>query len=304
MGLTQDGKKLATIQAQGVVNLWVVPEGDATKEVRLPTGNVNNFFSLTGSNVSWTPDGRIVYVSNESGGSDIWLTDPDGKNRKQLTANKGVNVSPVVTADGRFIVFVLWQEGKKNIWRMNIDGSNPVQLTSGLADSFPSLSPDSRWIIYSALDGAKPTLWRVSIDGGTPIKVTDHVGTNSTVSRDGRSIAFLYPESNDPFAPPNRLAIIPFEGGEPSKTFEVPQGGTVLTAIHWWSNDSKSIYYTATTNNVTNIWSLPLDGGPPKQVTDFKDMLVTGFAWSQDGKQLACTRGALMRDAILVTDLK
>jgi serine/threonine protein kinase len=304
MGLTQDGKKLITIQSQGVVNLWVVPDGDARKEIRLPTGNVASFFSLTGSNVSWTPDGRIVYVSNESGGSDIWLTDPDGKNRKQLTANKGVNVSPVVTVDGRYIVFVLWQEGKKNIWRMNIDGSNPVQLTSGLADSFPSLSPDSRWIIYSALDGAKPTLWRVSIDGGPPIKVTDHVGTNSTVSRDGRSIAFLYPESNDPFAPPNRLAIIPFEGGEPSKTFEVPQGGTVLTAIHWWSNDSKSIYYTATTNNVTNIWSLPLDGGPPKQVTDFKDMLVTGFAWSQDGKQLACTRGALMRDAILVTDLK
>jgi hypothetical protein len=55
---------------------------------------------------------------------------------------------------------------------------------------------------------------------------------------------------------------------------------------------------------VTNIWSQPLDGGPAKQVTFFNDMLITGFAWSHDGKQLACTRGALVRDAILVTDLK
>jgi hypothetical protein len=48
----------------------------------------------------------------------------------------------------------------------------------------------------------------------------------------------------------------------------------------------------------------PLDGGKPKQITDFKDMLMTGFAFSHDGKQLACTRGTLMRDAILISDLK
>ena len=304
MSLTQDGKQLTTIQVQGLVNLWVVPEGDAAQEVRLPTGNVSNFFSLTGSNVSWAPDGRIVYVSKESGKGDIWITDPAGTTRKQLTANTGTNVSPVATADGRYVVFVNWQEGRKNIWRMNLDGKNPVQLTSGLYDGFPALSPDSRWVIYTSLDGVKPTLWKVSIDGGQSVKVTEHVATTSAVSPDGRSIAFTYPESADPRAAPNRIAVIPFEGGDPVKTLTLPLGGTVLTAIHWWSNDSKSIFYTATTNNVTNIWSAPLDGGPPKQVTQFKDMLITGFAWSHDGKKLACMRGALMRDAILVTDLK
>ena len=38
--------------------------------------------------------------------------------------------------------------------------------------------------------------------------------------------------------------------------------------------------------------------------TQFSDMLMTGFAWTPDGKLLACTRGALVRDAVLVTDLK
>jgi eukaryotic-like serine/threonine-protein kinase len=303
IGLTQDGKKLTTVQSLGVVNLWLVPEGDATKAVRLPTGNVTSFFTSTGSNVAWAPDGRIAYVSNEGGNADIWLADSNGENRKQLTANGATNVSPVVTADGRYIVWVAWQNEKRNVWRMNIDGSNPVRLTSGLSEGFPALSPDSRWVIFTALDGAKPTLWKVSIDGGTPVKITDHVATAATVSPDGRLIAYTYTESPDPLAPPNRLAVIPFEGGPEIKVFQVTTSGTVL-AVAQWSRDGKSLLYTVTSNNVTNIWSQPLDGGPPKQVTDFKDLLMTGFSWSHDGKQLACTRGTLVRDAILITDLK
>ena len=71
-----------------------------------------------------------------------------------------------------------------------------------------------------------------------------------------------------------------------------------------FQNDGKSLLYTMTGNNITNIWSQPVDGGPAKQVTEFKEMLMTGFAWSRDGKQLACTRGNLVRDAVLIRDLK
>ena len=292
IGLTQDGKMFTTVQAQGLVNLWLVPEGDAAKAIRLPTGNV-----------SWAPDGRIAYVSNEGGRADIWVADREGNNRKQLTANNAMNFSPVVSADGRYIVFVSWQNDKKNIWRMNLDGSNPMRLTSGLFESFPALSPDGRWIVYTSLEGAKPTVWKVSIDGGTPVQVTEHIATAASISPDGRWIAYTYPESPDPFAPPNHLAVIPFDGGAPMKTFEVRASGTVLTVAQW-SADGKSILYTVNANNVSNIWSQPVDGGPPRQITDFKDMLITGFAWSRDGKQLACTRGTLVRDAVLVTDLK
>jgi eukaryotic-like serine/threonine-protein kinase len=302
LGLTEDGKKLATVQAQGLVNLWFVPEGNAAKATRLPTGNIS-FYSSSGNNLSWAPDGRIVFVSNEGGSAGIWIADPDGGNRKQLTANGANNFSPVVSADGRYIVFVSWREGRRNLWRMNLDGGNPVRLTSGLADAFPSLSPDSRWVVYTTLDGVKPTLWKVSIDGGTPVQVLDQVVTMASVSPDGRFIAYAYPESHDPFAPPNRLAVIPFDGGPATKTFEFAGSGTVA-AIMQWAQDGKSIFYTVSANNVTNIWSQPLDGGQPKQVTNFNDLFMTSFAWTRDGKQLACTRGALVRDAILVTDLK
>jgi len=301
IALTQDASKLLSIQSRGFMHLWVVPEGDVNKAVRLATGNVSSFYTSTGSNVAWAPDGRIVYVSNEGGNADVWIANADGNNRKQLTATSTTDVSPVVSADGRYVVFVSWEDNKTNVWRMNMDGSNPVRLTSGLADAFPSLSPDSRWLIYSSHDGIKPTLWKVSIDGGAPVQITDHVALTPAVSPDGRLIAFAYPEAPDPFAPPNRIAVMPVEGGPIAKTFEVPAAGTVLSITHW-SHDGKSILYSVTSNNVTNIWSQPVDGGAAKQVTDFKGLLMTGFAWSHDGKQLACTRGSLVRDAILVTE--
>lgn len=303
IGLTQDGKKLTLIQTQGLMNLWVVPEGDAAKAIRLPTGNVSILYSRSANNVAWAPDGRIAYVSNESGTADIWLADSDGGNRKQLTVNGGMNLSPAVSPDGKYVVFVSLQNDRRNVWRVNIDGRNSVRLTSGLMDSLPSVSPDSRWVVYTALEGVKPTLWKVSIDGGSPVQITDHVAATSSVSPDGRLIAYTYPESYDPFAPPNRVAIVPFEGGANVKTFNIPDSGVVLTVVQW-AADGKSIFYTISRNNVTNIWNQPLDGGAPKQVTDFKDLLITGYAWSRDGKQIVCTRGTRLRDAILITDLK
>jgi TolB protein len=302
IGLTQDAKKLTTVQAQGLVNLWIVPDSDTNKASRLPTGNVS-FYSSSGNNITWTPDGRIVFVSNEGGGAHIWISKPDGSERKQLTANDALNFTPVVSADGRYIVFSMFRDGKKNLWRMNLDGSNPVQLTSGIADAYPSLTPDGRWVVYSAPNGATPTLWKVSMDGGTPTRLFDHVATFGAVSPDGKYLAYSYPDSPDQLAPPNRLAIVSFADGKEIRTLGLPASGTVLTLIDW-SADSKSVLHSVTANNVTNIWSEPVDGGRGKQLTDFKEMLITSFAWSRDGKQLACTRGTLLRDAVLITDTK
>ena len=302
IGLTHDGKAFTTIQAQALINLWIARGGDETKALRLPTGNVS-FYSASGNSLAWTPDGRIVFVSNEGGDANIWITTASGDNRKQLTTNGATNFSPVVSSDGRYIVFAVWRGGKKNLWRMNLDGSNPIQLTSGLADLFPSISPDGRWVIYTATAAAKPALWKVSIDGGTPTQISDHVAQMAVVSPDGKYIAYTYPDSNDVFAPANRIVVISFDTAQEVKTFSAQASGTVLAVIQW-APDSKAIQYTVTGSNLTNIWSQPLDGGPPKQITDFKEMLITGFGWSHDGKQLACTRGNLIRDAVLITDKK
>ena len=172
-----------------------------------------------------------------------------------------------------------------------------------MADLNPAISADDKWVVYPSLDGGKLTLWKVGIDGGAPVRLINRVGLGARFSRDGKYIVYLFPTSGDSFAPPNRIGVISVEGGEPVKTFELPLGGTLSPSAHWLS-DSKSIMYTVNNNNVTNIWSQPFEGGPAKQVTEFKDSLMTGFAWSRDGKTLATTRGVLVRDAVLIADDK
>ncbi len=302
IGLSDAADQFVTVVSSGLVNVWVAPEGDARQAVQLPVGNLG-FYGAGGNAASWTPDGRIVFSSNESGRVDLWIMDPDGGNRKQLTSNSGRNVGAVVTPNGQYIVFTSTRSGSPAIWRMSSDGTNPKQLTHGVSDGLPSISPDGKWVVYTSLGATKPTVWKVSIEGGDARELTSKVSVNGLVSPDGKFVAYLYPESHDPFAPANRLAIIPFEGGDPIQTFQI-QEAVRIQAIAQWSPDGKSIHYTATNNNVTNIWSQPLDGGPAKQVTDFKDSLMSGFAWSRDGKNLACTRGIQMRDAILISEVK
>ncbi len=300
ISLTADGEKLATVQSDGLVNLWVAPEGDAARAVRLPTGNVG-FYASAGNNLSWTADDRIVFVSNEGGREDIWITNPDGANRKQLTSSRGAG--PVASPDGNYIVFISPRGGSRAIWRMKVDGSNPVQLTNGPSDTFPSFTPDSKWVLYINTEGKQPTLWKVSIDGGAAVQVIDRVVSSAVVSPDGTLLAYSYPASPDPFAPPNRIDVVNFADNNPVATFSFTPSGTVPTLIQW-SPDGKSLLYTVNINSVSNVWSQPLTGGKPMQVTDFKDSLMTGFAWSKDGRQFAATRGSLMRDAVLITDLR
>ena len=102
---------------------------------------------------------------------------------------------------------------------MNIDGSNPVRLTNGSTDVFPSLTPDGKWVVFINAEGSKPTVWKVSIDGGTAVQVTDHVASSAIVSPDGRLLAYSYPDSPDPFAPPNRIAVVNFADNTPVATF-------------------------------------------------------------------------------------
>ncbi|HXT62925.1 MAG TPA: protein kinase [Pyrinomonadaceae bacterium] len=302
IGLTADGTKFVNVVATGLMGLWVAPDGDASRAVLLPTGNVG-WGGSYGNTVSWTPDGRIVFVVAEGNDFNLWISDADGENRKALTSNLGRNTGPVVSPDGQYVVFSSTRGGALNIWRMNIDGSNPKQLTRGVAESQTTISPDGRWIVYASLGTTRPTIWKVSIDGGEPHELTHRVSSAPAYSPDGQFVAYLYTENPDPLAPPNKIAIISSDGGEPIETFTFQAPGTIQTTLKW-SVDGKSLLYTANTNNVTNIWSQPVDGGAPKQITNFQDSFMSGFAWTRDGKQLVCSRGIFNRDAVIVSEVK
>jgi Tol biopolymer transport system component len=71
-----------------------------------------------------------------------------------------------------------------------------------------------------------------------------------------------------------------------------------------WAHDGHALIYVRTRNGVSNLWSQPLDGGAPRQVTDFKSDLIYRFSYSRDGQQLALARGTMSRDVVLISEAK
>ncbi|MEK6325269.1 MAG: protein kinase [Acidobacteriota bacterium] len=295
MSLTADSNALVTVQSNTISNIWVAPNGDASRAVQIKSGG-NNYEGIDG--LAWTPDGRVVYNSAASGAGDIWIMNADGSNHKQLTVDVGANFQAKVTPDGRYIVFTSTRNEQVNLWRMDLDGGNPKQLTSGNTDYSADISPDSRWVIYASWSSGKGYLWKVSIDGGNAMQLIDKYTSNPQVSPDGKWIVCSYRKDDNSTW---RYAIIPYEGGEPVKVFDL----LGKKGDFRWSPDRRSLNYLRDTRGgVTNIWSFPLDGSPPKQLTDFKTDQIYNFAWSPDGKQLVLARGTTTSDVVLIRDFR
>src|SRR5687768_7389104 len=70
------------------------------------------------------------------------------------------------------------------------------------------------------------------------------------------------------------------------------------------TKDARALTFVDTINGVSNIWSLPLDGGKPVQLTDFKTDQIFWFDFSRDGRQLALSRGTQTSDVILIRDFR
>jgi TolB protein len=294
ISLTADHRLLAAAQTEKVSNIWVMPATDSTRAKQITQGR-----NLNG-NPSWTPDGKIVYPANTGGGNrDLFLIDSRGGNTKQITTNSHFNFNPSVSPDGRYIVFVSDRTGTSHLWRMDIDGANAKQLTD-TSDAVPNLSPDSQWVVYLSCAN-KCTIWKVGIDGGQPLQITDKASAFPNISPDGKQVACAYLE--DPNAP-FKLAILPFAGGPPSRTFAVPVAFLGEETAFRWAADGRAIVFGVTSNGVTNLWAQPVDGSPPKQLTNFASERIFGFDFSRDGKQVALSRGTQTSDVVLISDFK
>ena len=165
-----------------------------------------------------------------------------------------------------------------------------------------SLSPDGKWVVYTSFGSNAFGIWKVPIDGGKPIQITTWDSRLPSVSPDGKLIACYY---RDEQTRAEKLALIPFEGGEPVKMFDLPQTSAPRTEAPRWTPDGRSLTYTIARGPLySNIWAQPIDGGAPKQLTDFRQERIFSFDWSGDGKWLLCSRGTVNRDVVLIKDFK
>lgn len=144
---------------------------------------------------------------------DIFTAGPDGSGLKKITNNPKYDAEPVVSPDGKQVVFGSQREGDFDIYSMNADGTGIKRLTDRYGyDGGPWFSPDGRKIVWRAWhpetdeeraqwkdcmekDYIKPfplDLWVMDADGSNKRRVLRNGATNWAPSwhPDGRRIIF------------------------------------------------------------------------------------------------------------------
>ena len=289
LSMTSDGRFLL-VQSELRTTLWAAPNNNSAQATQIVSGIEEANYGF-----DFTSDRKLIYTSKAGGKPDIWISDGDGQNRRQLTTEGPMNHQPSVCPDGKTL-FVSDRSGIHQIWKMDSDGNHQQQLTEGDGEFGPYCSQDSQWFAYfgHALGGS--FVFKMPTTGGTPVKLTDRDSYWPTISPDGQWIAFTY-SGQEPSG-----TVISSSGSQPPKTVALPATANFCCM---WSTDSRSLEYVDVLEGVPNFWSVPLSGGPAKQITHFSSQEpIRDVGLSRDGATLAILRGTENSDAVLFSNLK
>jgi serine/threonine protein kinase len=293
LGLTADGATLVASVTNSPSNIWAIPRGDAGQAEQLTRGTGG----LEGQGgISVAPDGRIVFTSTESGNRDLWIMESAGAKRRQLTTHPEDDFNPCVTPDGQSVVFASTRSGVSNIWKIGIDGTGLKQLTEN-EDYHPRCTPDGKEVVYFGWGGGTASVWKTSMEGGDPTLLVEKPSRFPEVSPDGRSLACAYRYEQ---GAPLRTAIIPIGGGEPTAILDIPAAGNRVV----WDREGSSLLFIDLRSNAGNIWSKPISGGPPAQITDFSSGRIFDFTLAPDGEAFVCSKGTTSTDVVLIKDFR
>ncbi|HEX8637095.1 MAG TPA: winged helix-turn-helix domain-containing protein [Pyrinomonadaceae bacterium] len=231
----------------------------------------------------WTNDGRIVYSATEDGNADIFTISEDGGERKQLTSDASAEISPKLSADGRFLIFMSNRTGRMNVWRSDANGTNTKQLTTkgNVTDSI--ISPDGEAVFYLVQDSESriETLWRVSINGEKTTKLTNRTTRSPRISPDGKTIACYI---SNPETDTMMLALVSAETGEVLKYPVTPQNDDIPFLD--WSKDGKNLFVVLQREKPVSLWKIPLNGSQPEQLREWENDAIFRLAISRNGERV------------------
>ncbi|MGQ0541689.1 MAG: winged helix-turn-helix domain-containing protein [Blastocatellia bacterium] len=297
-GLTDDNAAFVSTVSRPS-QIWKMDvSGSSRTAVQLSRGTTDG---RTG--IATLPDGRVGYTTRNGDDWEIWIMNGDGSGAVPAFNDNSTLEEIRATPDGKYFIFSGKAAGTNHLFRLGTNVSDIRQLTFGdeilVGDSSPS--HDSAFVIYEENRFTDNNLTfssiqRVSIDGGEPVQLSSAPlkVTSPHVSPDGKFISFI-----DQRRLPFGLAIMSLEDAADIKFFDTPKFA-LLNVGAVWTPDGKAVAYIVNKGKVSNIWLQSIEGGSPRQLTDFTSGRIYRLAFSRDGKHIYLARGYAKNNALLI----
>ncbi len=194
-------------EGNSIVYLRTFPEGNQEVMRRdLETGKETQL-TYDKSNIDevrWTSSDQIIFSSNKSGNTNLWMIPASGGQSVQITKGSGPDMSMSISADGKKLLYLQSQE-VGHLWRGTIEGHTTRQLTTDERNiTWPSFSPDGKQIAFSMSDNdpLKSTshIYVCDRDGYNRRQITtgDEIARWPTWSPDEKWIAYYAMKSGQP----------------------------------------------------------------------------------------------------------
>ena len=250
---------------------------------------------LTGSAADSDPKARpdrIAYISFQPGNTDIYLFAGRGKAPQRLTADPGLEYDPVVSPDGRWLVFTSDRHGTPDLYALDLQrGGEPrLLIDSERMEDQAAFAPDGKLLYFVGTDSGNADIYRLPFrpDQTVSIKDAENLTRNPaadlrpSISPDGRTMAF----SSDRDLPITVVGPITRIRSGDIWTLDLSNGSlhrlTHVSGTGWngspkWSADGKQIVYYSSQfgsrrdvpprSQPSRIMTMDADGSNPRAVT-------------------------------------
>jgi len=223
---------------------------------------------------------RLVFATFRPGNWDIYYFAAPGAPPKRLTEHPGLDYDPVLSPDGRWVVFTSERTGTPDLFVLDLRDGGPPRLLieSDAMEDQAALSADGHTLIFVSTRDGDADLFSLPFEPELTPSISDAVNLSRhpggdfrpAVSPDGRWIAF----SSDRAHPPgdNANPIARLRGGDlflmetsggPARRLTITQG---WSGSPTWSPDSGTLYFyrreIAGRAARFSLWAIHPEGGP------------------------------------------
>ncbi|MCY4030146.1 MAG: hypothetical protein OXH75_28030 [Acidobacteria bacterium] len=222
------------------------------------------------------PRETIVYSSIQPANWDLYLFETPGEKPRRLTEDPGLDYNPVVSPDGRWVVFTSERSGSPDLYVLDLEGDGaPRPLVTGPAlEDAADISPDGRRLVFVSTRSGNADVFVLPFrpedphDAGEPRNLTRHAAGdyNPDFSPDGTRI--LFSSSRD-------ASVTTSDGASPSATYLASElyvmqaDGTDVRRLtlheSWdgtpaWTLDGQAVVFYSQRDGETRIYRTGIDG--------------------------------------------